>query len=124
MTTIKSMIRKRFALASALTLGLALPACDVLDVNNPNNLTEESIDAPAAAAALVNGSVAANWRGISNVWLGYLMATDEIVWIGSRDAWGQLDQGFVSNPANEFTDAAFPLIAQARWVADRAVKIG
>ncbi|MGH3927509.1 MAG: hypothetical protein ACRDTT_32380, partial [Pseudonocardiaceae bacterium] len=100
---------------------VALPACDILDVNNPNNLTEESIDAATAAAALVNGAVAANWRGISTVWLGYLVATDEIVWIGSRDAWGQLDQGFVANPANEFTDAAFPLITQARWLADRAV---
>src|SRR5262245_59924926 len=112
------------SLAVTLALGVSLAACNVLDVHNPNSLTEESIDAPAAAAALVNGSVAAVYRGISNQWRGYLMATDEIVWIGSRDAWGQLDQGFVSNPANEFTDAAFPLIAQARWVADRAVKIG
>ena len=109
------------SLAAALVLGVALPACNVLDVHNPNSLTEESIDAPAAATALVNGSVAAVYRGISNQWLGYLMASDEIVWIGSRDAWGQLDQGFVANPANEFTDAAFPLITQARWVADRAV---
>jgi hypothetical protein len=108
------------SLVAALALGLVLPACDILEVNNPNSLTEESIDAPAAAAALVNGAVAANWRGVANVWLGYLMATDEIVWIGSRDAWGQLDQGFLSNAANEFSDAAFPLITQARWVADRA----
>jgi hypothetical protein len=109
------------SLGAALVLGLALPACNILDVNNPNSLTEESIDAPAAATALVNGAVAAVYRGISNQWLGYLMATDEIVWIGSRDAWSQLDQGFVSNPANEFTDAAFPLITQGRWLADRAV---
>ena len=120
MMTTRSIRKRSTALVSALTLAAILPACDVLDVNNPNNLTEESIDAPTAAAALVNGSVAANFRGIANVWLGYLMATDEIVWIGSRDAWGQLDQGFVSNPANEFTDAAFPLLAQARWLADRA----
>jgi hypothetical protein len=108
------------SLAPALALGIVLPACDILDVNNPNSLGEESINARAAAAAVVNGAVAANARAIANVWLGYLMATDEIVWIGSRDAWGQLDQGFLSNPANEFTDAAFPLITQARWVADRA----
>ena len=49
------------------------------------------------------------------------IATDEITWIGSRDAWGQLDQGFVSNPANEFTDAAFPVLAQARWLADQGI---
>ena len=109
-------------LTCAVALAFALPACDILDVNNPNNLTEESIDAPSAASALVNGAVAANWRGISSTWLGYLVGTDEIVWIGSRDAWGQLDQGFFSNPANEFTDAAFPLVTQARWMSDRAVR--
>jgi hypothetical protein len=120
MTTTRSNRSRWTSLATVLAFGLALPACDVLDVNNPNNLTEESIDAPTAAAALVNGAVAANWRGISTHWLGYSVGTDEIVWIGSRDAWGQLDQGFFSNPANEFTDAAFPVLAQARWVADRA----
>jgi hypothetical protein len=108
---------------AALALGLALAACDILDVNNPNNLTEDSIESPAAANAVVNGAVAQNARAIATQWLGYLIATDEITWIGSRDAWGQLDQGFVSNPANEFTDAAFPQVAQARWVADRAVAI-
>lgn len=121
MTTNRSI--RRLSLLPAVALSLALPACDILDVNNPNNLTEESVTAPAAASAVVNGAVAANARGIATQWLGYHMATDEIVWIGSRDAWGQLDEGFVSNPANEFTDAAFPLLAQARWVADQAVEI-
>ena len=119
----RSTIMRWTSLAPALALGLAVPACDILDVNNPNNLTEESVQQATAANAVVNGAVAQNARGIATQWLGYLMATDEIVWIGSRDAWGQLDQGFVSNPANEFTDAAFPQIAQARWVADQAVKI-
>jgi hypothetical protein len=123
MTTMRSNRESRTWLAPALVLGLMLPACDILDVNNPNNLTEESVESPAAANAVVNGAVAANARAIATQWLGYLIATDEIVWIGSRDAWGQLDQGFVSNPANEFTDAAFPIIAQARWLADQAVAI-
>jgi hypothetical protein len=121
--TCRSTIRRWTSLVPALALGLGLPACDILDVNNPNNLTEESVEAVTAAAAVVNGAVAANARGIATQWLGYLIATDEITWIGSRDAWGQLDQGFVSNPANEFTDAAFPIVAQARWLADRAVVI-
>src|SRR5687768_3735418 len=108
------------ALAPALVLGVVVQACDILEVNNPNNLTEENIGAKAAATALVNSAVAANARGISQVWLGYLIATDEIVWIGSRDAWGQLDQGFLTNPLNEFADAAFPVLTQARWVADTA----
>jgi hypothetical protein len=123
MTTNRSIRVRATPLAWALTLGLVVPACDILDVNNPNNLTEESVESPAAANAVVNGAVAANARAISTQWLGYLIATDEITWIGSRDAWGQLDQGFISNPANEFTDAAFPVVAQARWLADRAVAI-
>jgi starch-binding outer membrane protein, SusD/RagB family len=109
------------SLAPALALGLVLPACDILEVHNPNSLTEKDVVALEAASALVNGAVAANARGIATVWLGYLIATDEIVWIGSRDAWGQLDQGYVTNPANEFTDAAFPLLTQARYMADLAV---
>lgn len=113
--------KKTFALA--LVLSSTLSACDILDVNNPNNLTEESIEAVAAANAVVNGSVAANASAISQFWLGYLIATDEIVWIGSRDAWGQLDQGFVSNPNNEFTDDAYKFVSQARYMADRATGI-
>jgi len=121
--TIRSTRSRWTSLAPLVALGLVLPACDILDVNNPNNLTEESVEAITAANAVVNGAVAQNARGIATQWLGYLIATDEITWIGSRDAWGQLDQGFVSNKANEFTDAAFPQIAQARWMADRAVEL-
>jgi starch-binding outer membrane protein, SusD/RagB family len=111
------------SLAPALALGVVLPSCDILEVNNPNSADEDDLGEILAASALVNSAVAANARGIANVWLGYLMASDEIVWIGSRDAWGQLDQGFVTNPLNEFTDAAFPLLTQARWVADTATVI-
>ena len=121
--TTRMMTKHWTSPAPALALALLLPACDILDVDNPNNLTEESIESPSAANAVVNGAVAQNARAISTQWLGYLIATDEIVWIGSRDAWGQLDQGFISNPANEFTDAAFPQLGQARWLADRAVAI-
>jgi hypothetical protein len=123
MRTIASKCRPWASLAPIVALVLTVGACDILDVNNPNNLTEESIEAATAATALVNGAVAANARGISTQWLGYHVASDEMVWIGSRDAWGQLDQGFVSNPANEFTDAAFPIVAQARWLADRATEL-
>src|SRR5687767_346730 len=119
----KTFSRSFKSLACALFVGVVLSACDVLDVNNPNNLTEESIEAVAAASAVVNGAVAANATAISQFWLGYLIATDEIVWIGSREAWGQLDQGFVSNPNNEFTDDAYKVLSQARYMADRAVGI-
>lgn len=109
--------------AAVLTFALALGGCDLLDVDNPNNLVEESIRREAAANAVVNGAQALVADAVSQIWQPYLVASDEFYWIGSRDAWLSLDQGFLSDPANEFVDGAFPSIAQARWMADEAVEI-
>ena len=43
---------------------------DLLDVNNPNNLVEESVQLPAAAEGVVNGSLRAVSRAASDVWEG------------------------------------------------------
>ncbi|GIS81022.1 MAG: hypothetical protein CM1200mP14_25880 [Gammaproteobacteria bacterium] len=34
-----------------------------------------------------------------------------------------LDQGFIGNPENEFSDGAFPSVGRGRWMADQAIKI-
>jgi hypothetical protein len=102
---------------------VAFAGCDLLDVDNPNNLVEESIRSQAAASAVVNGSEALVSSALSQIWQPYLVASDEMYWIGSRDAWLELDKGFVSNVNNEFTDGAFPSVGQARWMADEAVEI-
>ena len=112
-------LRTTLAVAAMTALG----GCDILDVENPNNLVQEDIEAVAAAAALVNGAFAQAAEGVSDTWLVYLVVSDELVWNGSRDAWGALDQGFLGDPNNEFVDGAFPDIAQARWTADNAVEI-
>lgn len=117
------IMQKIKALAAGLMAVLALGACDILDVENPNNLVEEDIEGVAAAAAVANGALRLTANAVSGVWQPYLVASDEMFWIGSRDAWLQLDQGFVSNPENEFTDLFFPDIAQARWMGDRAIAI-
>jgi hypothetical protein len=109
--------------ALLLAATLALGGCDLLDVNNPNNLVEESISSPAAASAVANGSLALVASSVSQVWQPYLVASDDVYWIGSRDAWLSLDQGFLSDPNNEFTDGAFPSMGQARWMADEAIEI-
>ena len=111
------------ASTTGVAAALTLSACGLLDVNNPNNLVETSIEQPAAATAVVNGSQALVFQAIGYIWSPYEVASDEFFWIGSRDAWGSLDQGFVSDPSNEFTDAAYPYIAQARWMGDKAVAI-
>ena len=117
----KIMIKNK--VAGALLVAFALTGCDILDVENPNNLGEESIRATSAASAVVNGAEALVYSSISQIWQPYLVASDELYWIGSRDAWLALDQGNLSNTDNEFTDGAFPSLGEARWMADEAVEI-
>lgn len=110
--------------AMALMAVAALPGCgDLLDVNNPNNLVEESIRREAAASAVANGSLALVASSVSQSWQPYLVASDELRWIGSRDAWLSLDHGFVADPYNEFIDGPFPAMGQARWMSDEAIEI-
>jgi len=97
-------------------------ACDVLDVSNPNSLIEEELDNPAAAPAIANGAEATVTRALGAILAPYSTATDELTWIGSRDAWSELDIGTLDNPLNEFTDAAFPFVGEARWTADEAIQ--
>ncbi len=117
------MTRRVRAPAFGALIVLVLAGCDLLDVSNPNNLVDEDIRQQAAASAVVNGSLSLTADAVSDIWQPYLVASDEMFWIGSRDAWLQLDQGFVGNPDNEFTDAAFPSVGQARWMGDEAIEI-
>jgi hypothetical protein len=103
--------------ASALALG----ACDLLDVSNPNNVSEEALNNPAGAGPLVNGLVASTVRGVNAIMTSYATATDELEWIGSRDGWQQIDRGDFGDPFNEFTDNAFKYVAEARFMANNAM---
>lgn len=109
----------------AVVLAAAFVACsNPLDVENPNKLTDEDVSQPSAMPSLTNGAIASVTRGIQAIGGVYLTASDEITWIGSRDAWNQLDQGKVDDPVNEFADAAFPFVAEGRFMADRAIAEG
>ena len=72
--------------AMAVAAMVALSGCNLLDVDNPNSLVEASIKLEAAANGVVNGSLNRISNGISDVWEGYLVTSDELYWIGSRDA--------------------------------------
>lgn len=102
---------------------LALSGCGILDVENPNNLVEEAIQKSQAANAVANGALQMAVVAIPHSWQVYLMASDELTWIGSRDAWGALDIGGLEDPNNEFVDEAYPPLVQARWMADEAIDI-
>lgn len=108
-------------LAIFLVLGLSLSGCDILEVNNPNSLVEKDLSNPIAATSLANGAEATLSEALGELLGPYSTATDELTWIGTRDGWQQLDQGKVSEPLNEFTDASFLSIAQARWTSDQAI---
>lgn len=110
------------ALVSLCLTAIAAGCSGLLDVENPNNVNQENLNNPAAAAAIANGALSATARAWGVVLTPYSEATDELTWIGSRDAWSDLDQGYLSGITNEFVDAAFPQVAQARWLSDEAIK--
>jgi starch-binding outer membrane protein, SusD/RagB family len=124
MSTHKNISRKVRRSVSVLAGAfIALAACsDLLDVKNPNDVTEDALDNPAAAANVVNGVLAGTARMLSGTTTPYASATDELDWTGSRDAWLQLETGAIADYFNEFTDQAFPFVGEARYVGDEAVK--
>ena len=105
----------------AVSLVTMMACSDPLEVENPNSLLEEDLEDPTAAGALANGAQATLSRAIGFMYGPYTTATDEGTWIGSRDAWNQLNKGAMGDPNNEFVDAAWPFATEARFMADFAI---
>ncbi len=125
MTTLMNFsaaVRTSGRIALGAVLIASIGACSgILDVKNPNNIAESSLTNPAAADAEASGVLASTTQmlsGLSNV---YGVTTDELDWIGSRDAYRDLDTGAIGNYVNEYTDGAFPLVGQARWLGDATI---
>lgn len=113
----------RAALAATIVLATMLGGCDSLfEVENPNNIKGEDLEQPQAQSAMIAGAFGTVARGLAASLGAYSPATDEITYIGSRDAWRQLNIGFVDDPQNEFLNVAFPVIAQGRWMADQTIQ--
>jgi len=102
--------------------GIVTACSSLLDVKNPNNVNAEDLNNPKAAPAIANGALATVAYGWGAILLEYSTASDEMTWIGSRDGFRELDVGNMTNPTNEFTDAAFPFVGRARWMSDFAIK--
>ena len=108
----------------ALALVVSLAGCDeLLEVSNPNNIAGDDVLKLAAANGLVHGALSGVQRGFGNILNSYSTATDELQWVGSRDAYRELDRGDLHNPFNEFVDGQFPSVAQGNWMAREAVRI-
>lgn len=112
---------RRAALGLAV-LVVTLGACkSILDVKNPNSIVEDDLVNPASATAQANGLGHSVTRGLNNLLPPYSDATDEVQYVGSRDAYDQLDRGFIAQPSNEFVDAAWYRITEARFMADAVI---
>ena len=109
------------SLLPVLGVAVLVGGCDILDVDNPNALVQEDAEKVEAASSVVNGAQSRTASGIAGIYAAFSTAGDEITWIGSRDAWNELDQGTPNNSGNEFIDGSFPGIAQARWMTKFAV---
>ena len=109
--------------AAAVSAAAVLAGCSgLLDVKNPNNVVEDALTNPGAATAIANGAGATVTRALTAILAPYGAVTDELTYVGSRDAYGYADKGEVSDPFNEFADAAFPEMAEARWTSATAVE--
>lgn len=100
---------------------VVLSGCGLLDVENPNELVEVAVQQLSSAAGLANGAEALVADAVSQVWQAPEIASDNMFWVGSRDAWGSLDNGFLDDPFNEFVDGAFPSLGTANWMVQTAV---
>ena len=116
-------IRRKTTPLLGLVLALGVAGCDgLLDVENPNSLVQEDLESPAAAGALANGALATMSRAWGYMVLIHGSASDELEFVGSRNAWIQLQEGGLRDAANEFTVEAFPFINEGRWMSDEAVR--
>ncbi len=114
-----SIVRRALPFAALL---VALSACSsLLDVKNPNNVPEDALANASAAAAEASGVLASLVRMLSGVTVPYAVATDELDWIGSRDAWNDLETGAIANYLNEFNDGVFGYVGEVRYLGDAVI---
>jgi starch-binding outer membrane protein, SusD/RagB family len=115
--------RRLTRIAGAVLVLITMAGCKgIFDVDNPNNVGEEALDNPAIATSLQNGVQASTERALAAIYAPYSTLTDELDWVGSRDAYKQLDDGTPTEVANEFVDAANFYLNEARWMSDQAIK--
>jgi hypothetical protein len=110
-----------FGIAVALTSTVFLTGCDILDASNPNSLVEEDLQDPRGASALKNGLLNALMDGTGWAYAPLSASSDEMRWQGSYESYQGFQIGRLDRPGNEITNNTWPVIAEARWLADEAI---
>lgn len=114
--------KKSLILLSVLFL-FAGAGCDsLLDVENPNSLTEDDIYNPSSATGLKNGLLHQLMVGMSWTYAATSTTSDELYWTGSYESYSDFDSGNLDVNTNEIVVAGFPEISQARYMGDLAVE--
>jgi hypothetical protein len=101
---------------------LALAGCKgLLDVDNPNNVSSDALDEPAAAPAILNGAINTGANALSSLLNAYNIISDESFQAGSRDDYRLLDTGGIDINTNEYLQASYLVAMRARWMAEQAM---
>jgi len=123
-TTMKYLNMKMLTRCStifAVAFVLLFTGCEnLLEVQNPNSLTEEDVTNPTSANGLKNGLLHQLMVGTGWTWAATTTASDELVWTGSYESYGDFDSGNLDVSTNEIVVAGFPEISQARYMGDLA----
>lgn len=108
-----------------IVLGLAcltLAGCkNMLEVDNPNNVSSGALDVPTAASAIVNGAINTGANALSSLLNAYTIISDETFQTGSRDDYRLLDTGGIEINTNEYLQASYLVSMRARWMAEQAI---
>lgn len=117
---------KKFTHCSTIfvvTFLLLFTGCDnLLEVQNPNSLTEEDVTNPSSANGLKNGLLHQLMVGTGWTWAATTTVSDELFWTGSYESYKDFDSGNLDVTTNEIVVAGFPEISQARYMGDLAVE--
>lgn len=118
MTTPKKIISILVVASLSLFFG-----CDqLLDVSNPNSLTEEDVTLTASAEGLKNGTLHSLMVGTAWTWAATSTISDELNWTGSYESYKIFDEGRIDFPSNEVIVEGFPNISEARYMADISIE--
>ena len=84
------------AMLLVLWLGVGVVGCNsLLDVENPNRVVGDDVRVSTAAQAVANGALYEVQAGYTYMLMVYSTTTDELEWCGSRDAYEELDYGWI-----------------------------
>ncbi|MGI9625428.1 MAG: hypothetical protein ACR2QM_01215 [Longimicrobiales bacterium] len=96
-------------------------SCGILDAPDPNSLTYGDLGHPASAGGLVNGAEHLVAQSYGNVVRISGVMADELVSIGSFQAFGELSRGFFDDTSNQFSDGLYVDLSEAQWLVNEAV---